>query len=434
MMISYIRIPANQNKFVSMRRESQSSSDLLDSKASQAALIAQVPSQTSFSIHINPSSKNYNLDQFTTKSSFLDKTKKKISSQSKLFCHNIGKKSYYKKKIYSHFPIFKWLPRYNFKNFFFTDMMCGLTIGIMNIPQGLAYALLASLNPITGLYVSFFPVLVYAIFGTSRHLVISAVAIVSLLTGETVNRIVEEYGKELLPANETGTAHYKQMEEKLKLDIATDLSLLIGIFQLLFGLFGLGGLTSFFSDTFISGYTCGSAVHVVVSQIKDLFGLKNLTRFEGNFKIPKSVYQLATLLPSSNVVTVASSFCCIFFLTLFKEALNPVIKKYFLVEFPSELLLIVAMTSVSFGLGLSQNYNVSILQSIPTGFPTPSVSPNLSLIYLIIKDALIISTIAISVSMSLAALFSRRNSYKIDPHQDLLGSFYFFLTSAECKV
>lgn len=78
---------------------------------------------------------------------------------------------------------------------------------------------------------------------------------------------------------------------------------------------------------------------------------------------------------------------------------------------------IVLMTYVSYGLDLNQNYNVSILQSIPTGLPTPSLSPNLSLIHLIFKDALLISTIAISVSISLAALFSRRNNYKIDPHQ-----------------
>ena len=331
-----------------MRRDNQSNNDLICSKPSQVALITEISVENDNSNNFNQSSKNYKINQFQTNLSLSDKIKKKVFSKSKLFCKNIQKKSYYKKQLYTHFPIFKWLPRYNFKNCMFTDIMCGLTIGIMNIPQGLAYALLASLNPITGLYVSFFPVLVYAVFGTSRHLVISAVAIVSLLTGETVNRIVEEYGKSLLPANDTDIDHYRKMEEKLKLDLATDLSLLIGIFQILFGLFGLGGLTAFFSDTFISGYTCGSAVHVVVSQVKDLFGLKNLARFEGNFKIPKSIYQLVIRLPYSNLTTVACSFGCITFLVLFKEFLNPVIKKGFLVEFPSELLLVIIKLNLNY--------------------------------------------------------------------------------------
>ena len=69
-------------------------------------------------------------------------------------------------------PILGWLPKYKPKRFLLPDAMAGFTVGIMNIPQGLAYALLATLNPIYGLYVSFFPIIVYTIFGTCRHLII----------------------------------------------------------------------------------------------------------------------------------------------------------------------------------------------------------------------------------------------------------------------
>ena len=75
------------------------------------------------------------------------------------------------------------------------------------------------------------------------------------------------------------------------------------------------------------------------------------------------------------------------------------------------------MTSVSYGLGLNQNYNVSILKTIPTGFPAPSFNADIKFVPMLLKDAFMISTVAISVSISLAALFSRRNNYKIDPHQ-----------------
>lgn len=69
-------------------------------------------------------------------------------------------------------PILDWLPKYKLKSYILSDAMSGLTVGIMNIPQGLAYALLATLNPIYGLYVSFFPIIVYMIFGTCKHLII----------------------------------------------------------------------------------------------------------------------------------------------------------------------------------------------------------------------------------------------------------------------
>ncbi|CAF0735662.1 unnamed protein product [Brachionus calyciflorus] len=358
----------------------------------------------------------YNLDKLRSKSSQINLVKQKLNKKSKSFFLNLTNLNFYKKLIQQRLPIFKWLPQYNFKSSLITDLMCGLTIGIMNIPQGMAYALLATLNPINGLYVSFFPVIIYALLGTSKHLVITAVAITSLLTGETINRMVKEF--EMRPINGSIINNSTDIDENFRLGVAGALTILVGLFQIIFGLFGLGALTSFFSDTFISGYTCGSAFHVIISQVKDLFGMKNVTKYEGYFKIPRSIYDLITRIPTSNVVTVVCSVSCIIFLTIFKEILNPIIKKRLKFEFPSELLLLIAMTTVSFGLGLNQNYNVSILKNIPTGFPAPSFNADLSLMHLLIKDAFMISTVAISVSISLAALFSRRNNYKFDAHQE----------------
>lgn len=83
-------------------------------------------------------------------------------------CDKDGCKKMVKKRV----PIIGWLPKYKLKSFLFADIMAGLTVGVMNIPQGLAYALLATLNPIYGLYVSFFPIIIYTMFGTCKHLII----------------------------------------------------------------------------------------------------------------------------------------------------------------------------------------------------------------------------------------------------------------------
>lgn len=322
-----------------MRRDCQTCKDFSSSKSSQAVfLVESAETKNCETSSVITLKNNYN-DKSKDKSPIKKKAKRFINLKMKLFWSNIQQSSYYKKKINEYFPITKWLASYNFKRFLITDMMCGLTISVVNIPQGLAYALLANLNPLTGLYVSFFPVLIYALFGTSKHLVISSVAITSILTGESVNRIVDDQKYSLLYFNRTQMTD--KMEEDLKHDVAFNLTVLVGIFQILFGLFGLGGLTSFFSDTFISGYTCGSAVHVIASQIKDFFGLKNTSGFRGNFKIPRLIFAMSSQLSSINLATLVCSLGCFFILALLKEVFNPLSKKQFRFEFPSELLIVI---------------------------------------------------------------------------------------------
>jgi len=112
---------------------------------------------------------------------------------------------------------------------------------------------------------------------------------VSLITGGVIDQIVRE--NHLTPLNINGTiltnSSDAEMEKKLRVSIATSICMLAGVFQLLLGLSGLGFISYYLSDAFISGYTCGSAIHVFVSQIKDIFGLKNTIKYEGVFKIPK---------------------------------------------------------------------------------------------------------------------------------------------------
>jgi chloride anion exchanger 3 len=150
----------------------------------------------------------------------------------------------------------------------------------------MAYSLLATLPAVNGLYISFFPLLIYFFLGTSTHLAIGAVSLVSLLSGTTITKMVNDYETEttMLSSNNSNfTLDY----DEYRIRVASSLSLLVGIIQVLLGMSGLGVLASYFSDTFISSYTCASAIHVIVSQLKDLFGIKTKMRFKGAFKIPK---------------------------------------------------------------------------------------------------------------------------------------------------
>lgn len=255
------------------------------------------------------SNNNYSLNkasQYYDTSKFVEKPclnlERSVKIKTRRCFKNAQKKKFYKSLIFKHLPVLEWLPKYSIKSYLVSDMLSGFTVGIMNIPQGMAYSLLASLNPVNGLYISFFPLIMYTFFGTSRHLAIGsfrfiemiifysfkylltkgAIAIVSLLSGDVFDRMLKEH--KLTPINGTSS---NSSDYEFKVSVACSLSLLVGLCQVLMGFIGLGFVSAYFSDSFVSAYTCGSAIHVGTSQIKDIFGLKNVKKYQGMFKIPK---------------------------------------------------------------------------------------------------------------------------------------------------
>ena len=141
--------------------------------------------------------------------------------------------------IKSFIPILDWFPNYN-KLWLKGDIIAGLTVGVMLIPQGMAYASIAGLPAVYGLYASIVPILIYAIFGTSRQLAIGPVAMVSLLTATAIGSFggitIEQY-----------------------IAYAITLALLVGAIQFLLGVFRLGFLVNFLSHPVVSGFTSAAA-------------------------------------------------------------------------------------------------------------------------------------------------------------------------------
>lgn len=346
--------------------------------------------------------------------------KKRFNTKTQNIKTNLSKKSFYIQYLLKRIPIIQWLfIEYDIKKFLLNDLISGFTVGIMNIPQGMAYALLANLAPVNGLYISFFPIIIYALFGTSRQLAVGAIAVISLLTGEVVLHMSNDYRDSLISQNLTSnTTDY--LVNKYKVTVACSLASFVGIIQILMGLTGLGVITTYFSDSFISGYTCGSAIHVVTSQIKDLFGLKGLTTYNGAFKIPRSWYNMLLNAKTANMCALVSTTGCIIYLVLFKEILNPRIKKRFKFEFPSELLLVISMTLISYFGDLNVNYGLDTVKTIPRGLPEP-VIPDVTLWSSLVKNALLISIISFSINISLGTLLSRKHHYELDSTQVTLS-------------
>jgi MFS superfamily sulfate permease-like transporter len=200
--------------------------------------------------------------------------------------------------------------------------------------------------------------------------------------------MAEEYNKTLVLRNLTFNDSSQALKE-YKTKVACSLALFIGVAQALMAFTGLGVLTTYFSDSFISSYMCGSAVHGLMSQIKSFFGLKGLVRYNGALKIPKTLIDIAKKLPSANVATVITSIVCFFYLIVFKEFLNRRIRRITKIEFPSELVLVstgnfhllfptasiqqailckvIFATVISYELNLNKEYGVDIVGNIPKG-------------------------------------------------------------------
>ncbi|KAK6941542.1 SLC26A/SulP transporter domain [Dillenia turbinata] len=172
---------------------------------------------------------------------------------------NESRKKRAKKAIQYFIPIFEWLPKYNFQLFKF-DLLAGITIASLAIPQGISYAKLANIPAIVGLYSSFVPPLIYAVFGSSKHLAVGTVAASSLLMGSTIEEKVSPTTDPTLYLNLVFTATF-----------------FAGIFETALGVLRLGIVVDFLSHSTITGFMGGTAIIIILQQLKGIFGLTHFT-------------------------------------------------------------------------------------------------------------------------------------------------------------
>ena len=286
-------------------------------------------------------------------------------------------------------PILEWLSSYKQKQFK-GDTIAGLTVGIMLIPQGMAYAMIAGLDPIYGLYASIIPLIIYAIFGTSRQLAVGPVAMVSLLVASGVGTIAT-----------AGTETY--------LLLALTLALMVGVIQFLLGIFKLGFLVNFLSHPVISGFTSAAALIIGLSQLKHLIGV-NLPRSHHVHEI------ILNTIENFSIINWATFAVGIGGIVLIKGA------KQYLKKIPGPLLAVVFGILVTYFLNLTEQ-GVKIVGDIPTGLPhlsMPSFNPeHLQTLFPI---ALTIALVSFMESIAVAkAIQAKHKDYKIIPNQELIA-------------
>lgn len=328
-------------------------------------------------------------------------------------------------------PIVQWLPRYSLRRDAMGDIVSGITVAIMNIPHGMAYGILAGVTPGCGLALAIFPVIVYMILGTSKHISIGTFAVISMMTLKVVQTYATEDNLLLAPSvgiNGTlgGAAEAVKVAEIITpVEVATALAFCTGLLHLAMGFFRLGTLSALLSDPLVNGFTTGAAVHVAVSQLKDLLGVQ-VPRYKGAFKIVFTVIDLFKSIPKTNVVALVICLCIMVFMTICNEWLKPCLRKHCRLPFPGELISVIGGTLVSRLLDLHGNYGVTLVGDIPKGLPMPEL-PRMDLVPMVAMDSIAISIVSFSVVMSMGLTFAKKHSYEVHANQEL-----FALGMANC--
>ncbi|KAI6236564.1 STAS domain-containing protein [Aphelenchoides besseyi] len=334
--------------------------------------------------------------------------------------------------FYSFFPILQWLRTYEWTQSLMGDAVAGLTVGVIHIPQGIAYAVLAGVGPIYGLYTSFFAVICYSIFGSSRTMSVGPFAVVCLMLGESVREILQTIDNEYVQAEifyiddqsakgQTFDLHnFTDTIPKLKVEqseIVQAITFTAGLIQLLLGLLHVEFLASYLSDQLVNGFCTGAAVHVIVVQLNKLVEI-SVKRYSGHGYVLKHLMEMFRRLPESNMTALSISTVSFIFLYIGKEKVNPIARRFLPAPIPFELLLIIVSTAVSFFFSLHEVGHISIANEIPVGLPNVQL-PRFDLIQYVISDALEISFVVLALHLSMCRIFNRLTGNTTDNNQEL---------------
>uniref|UniRef100_A0A671XQ44 Solute carrier family 26 member 6, like 1 n=1 Tax=Sparus aurata TaxID=8175 RepID=A0A671XQ44_SPAAU len=323
-----------------------------------------------------------------------------------------------KHSVMSSLPVLYWLPKYSVWDYGMPDLISGISVGIMHLPQGMAYALLASLPPVFGLYTSLYPAFIYIFFGTSRHISIGTFTVLSIMVGSVTERLAPDM--DFLKTNGTNITTEVDItaRDSYRVQVAAATTVLGGLIQVVLGLVKFGFVGTYLSEPLVRAYTTAAAAHAVVAQLKYIFGVSP-TRFSGPLSLVYTLKDVCYLLPHTHLPTLVVSAVSMAFLIAAKE-LNSFLRPKLPVPIPVELITIVAGTLISSYSNLNSNYTISVVGEIPSGLSSPSV-PDVSLFGEVIGDAFALAIVGYAISISLGKTFALKHGYKVDSNQELVA-------------
>ncbi|XP_058184367.1 probable sulfate transporter 3.3 [Rhododendron vialii] len=314
------------------------------------------------------------------------------------------------------FPILQWGPNYSFQ-LLKSDVVSGLTIASLAIPQGISYAKLANLPPIVGLYSSFVPPLVYAVLGSSRDLAVGPVSIASLIMGSMLR-------EEVSPSN----------DPLLFLQLAFSSTFFAGVFQASLGILRLGFIIDFLSKATLIGFMAGAAIIVSLQQLKALLGIKNFTKQMGLVPVLSSVFHHKD---EWSWQTILMGVCFLVALLLARH-ISMRRPKLFWVSAGAPLASVILSTLLVFAFK-AQNHGIGVIGKLQQGLNPPSWNMlhfHGSYLGLIMKTGLITGIISLTEGIAVGRTFAALKNYQVDGNKEMIaiGMMNIVGSSTSCYV
>lgn len=377
--------------------------------------------------------------------------------------------AYWVSTFLSFFPFLTWIREYDIANDLAADIICGITVAIFQVPQSMGYCLIAGVPPVHGLYSAFFPPLIYAFLGTSRHSAVGAFAIVSgVMTGHLVTAVTQEIKDDLLKTNPNINFSDPNVFDTdfIHSSVATSTSLWMAIYMLTFGFLHLGVISIFLSPQSISGFQTAASLYVFTSQLSHLTGVK-LTSQSGLFALPKCWIEVVMRHQEIHAPTIIISVVMIAILVIFKVFINEWFMKMQRkccgfskkstsksdrddtnqlsntsvdekvssepkscanpLPLPIELIVVIAMTAASYQFKLEENYHVEVVGEIKQGFPSAAFPP-MNVFYRVWLRSIPLALVGYVITLSVGQFYGGKHGYSVDPNQELiaLGASNFF--------
>ena len=286
-----------------------------------------------------------------------------------------------------YLPISGWLPKYE-RAWLRTDLIAGLTVVALLIPEGMAYAQIAGVPPQTAFYAAPIGLLAFAIFGTSRQLVVAVSAIIATMSFATVSLIAVPDTPEFIL-------------------LTAALAVLAGLISIICGLLKLGRVAQFFSESVMVGFLTGLALTVMIKQVPKLLGIEG---GHGNFW--ERLYEIIIHLPETHLATLITGVLCLVLLIALEHYFHKI---------PAALVALVFGIIISVVFGLEAR-GVEVVGEIPAGLAQPQwPAVGLQNWWLLFPGALGLALVNFAEAIGPARNFAASHKYKMDANQELIG-------------
>ncbi|XP_063300426.1 solute carrier family 26 member 9 [Pelobates fuscus] len=328
------------------------------------------------------------------------------------------------------FPILTWLPKYNIKEYALPDLLGGLSSGTIQVPQGMAFALLANLPPVNGLYSSFFPLVVYFFLGGIPQMVPGTFAVISIIVGNICLQLAPESDFQYLNETSNETITDTVAMNNARMQVSATLACLTAIIQIALGFVQFGFVAIYLSESFIRGFMTAAGLQILISVLKYIFGV-TVPPYSGPLAIVYTFIDICKKLPQTNVASLIFALVSSVLLIIVKE-LNLKYMHKIRFPIPMEIIIVIIATAISGSLNLPEKYNMNIVGQIPLGFPAPTL-PTVSQWGDMIGTAFSLAIVGYVINLAMGRTLGAKHGYDVDPNQEMLalgcsnffGSFFY---------